>query len=83
MAQHNGSMNDLDKINWEAVEALDFRDHAIKDGKQAEFLLYKSFPIDLIDEIGVISNPIKIKTDEIVKDTVLENKISIKYDWYY
>jgi len=38
------SLNYLDKINWAAVEADDFHDTIIKDGKQAEFLIHKSFP---------------------------------------
>ena len=73
----------MDKLNWNAIESVDFRDPIVKDGKQAEFLLYKSFPIGLIDEIGVRSNPIKSLVDEIVKDSILENKVVIKSDWYY
>ncbi len=34
----------LNKINWEAVEAQDFRDPTVKEAKQAEFLVFDSLP---------------------------------------
>jgi hypothetical protein len=34
----------LDEINWEAVAARDFRPADIKEGKQAEFLLFNECP---------------------------------------
>lgn len=34
----------LDEINWEAVAARDFRPADIKEGKQAEFLLFDECP---------------------------------------
>lgn len=44
----------LKEIDWEAVTARDFRDSNIKEGKQAEFLLFDIFPWTLIDKIGTI-----------------------------
>ena len=34
-------LENLDKINWSAVENTDFRDMLVKEGKQAEFLIYR------------------------------------------
>src|SRR5208283_5134428 len=44
---------DLDKVNWDAVQSTDFRDMLVKEGKQAEFLVYESFPWHLVEKIGV------------------------------
>jgi hypothetical protein len=44
VAQFYNRPDDLDKINWRAVTATDFRDMIIKEGKQAEFLMHESFP---------------------------------------
>ena len=81
-AQFYNAPDDLDKINWSAIEATDFRDMLIKEGKQAEFLVYESFPWELVEKIGV--------HDSRIKDQVLEKlgnnlspEVSIERDWYY
>jgi len=48
----------LDQVNWAAIEARDFRDPTIKEGKQAEFLVEGSFPWSLVKRIGVHSQAI-------------------------
>ena len=35
-----GKLDKLEQINWDAVAATDFRAADIKEGKQAEFLVY-------------------------------------------
>ena len=46
----------LDKIDWKAVRAEDWRD--CKEGKQAEFLIEQQFPWELVARIGVRSQRI-------------------------
>ena len=82
-AEFYNNMADLNKINWEAVSSPDFRPPNIKEGKQAEFLVYETFPIDLIEQIGVINQSIKVQVEMIVKDSCLENKVKIYSDWYF
>jgi hypothetical protein len=50
---HFCDLHDLDRIDWEAVRANDFRPAEIKERKQAEFLLHGGFPCHLLDRIGV------------------------------
>lgn len=45
--------NDLNKINWKAVDSSSWQQ--CQDEKQAEFLLEKQFPFELIKQIGVYS----------------------------
>jgi len=54
IAQFFNSLNDLDQINWSAVTERDFRPMSVRDGKQAEFLVYESFPWELVEKIGVL-----------------------------
>ena len=37
-------LEQLDDIDWDAVKATDFRDPAIKEGKQAELLVERFVP---------------------------------------
>jgi len=43
-AEFYNNISDLDKINWDAVVSDDFTSPSVKDGKQAEFLMHRSFP---------------------------------------
>ena len=71
-----------DVINWSAVEATDWRDVAIQEYKQAEFLIFESFPLELVEKIGVCNHHIR---DQVIEK--LGNRasleVSIERDWYY
>lgn len=76
-------LNKLDKINWDAVNAQDFRDPMVKDRKQAEFLLYESFPIDLIESIGVQNSQMEEMVGEIISKSHQEIMVIRKPEWYF
>ena len=71
----------LDKIAWDAVQA-DYWS-SCKDGKQAEFLIERSFPWALVSRIGVWSPGIGAK----VRDTLLASRhrptVAVRRGWYY
>lgn len=71
----------LDEINWEAVQATDWRTH--KDGKQAEFLVERSFPWTLIEQIGVHSQTVYRQATNAVVGATHRPRIEVKRDWYY
>jgi ssDNA thymidine ADP-ribosyltransferase DarT-like protein len=52
------SLDQLGEVNWTAIEATDWRDPLIKDGKQAEFLVHDWFPWDLVEKVGVFNQNI-------------------------
>ena len=60
------SPDDLDQVNWAAVMATDFRDAAVKEGKQAEFLVHESFPWELVERIGVQNAAVLEQVNEIL-----------------
>jgi hypothetical protein len=73
----------LDEINWEAVAARDFRPMAIKEGKQAEFLLFDVCPWQLIERIGVIDAQTEQRVAAMLRQTGHRPIVSIQSGWYY
>ena len=73
-------LNDI--INWSAVEATDWRDAAIQEYKQAEFLTYESFPLGLVEKIGVCNNRIRDRVIDKLGDTP-SLEVSVEKEWYY
>jgi len=75
----------LDKVNWAAVQSTDFRDMIIKEGKQAEFLVYESFPWHLVEKIGVIDADIFEQVTQVVRGSYNAHLpvLNIEPTWYY
>ena len=49
---------DLVRIPWEAVANSDFRSEAVKEAKQAEFLIRDRFPWSFVESVGVRSQTV-------------------------
>lgn len=82
IANFYNDVNKLDKVDWTAVAETYWRDTKIQEGKQAEFLLYESFPWNLIEKIGVLDNDVK----EAVIQKVGKSRsdiVTIEKEWYY
>lgn len=73
----------LDEINWEAVAARDWRDENIKEGKQAEFLVHRSFAWNLISRVGVCSRPTYDQVQAALQKAGARVKVEIMPSWYY
>ncbi|HPI88466.1 MAG TPA: DUF4433 domain-containing protein [Spirochaetota bacterium] len=76
-------LNDLDHVDWHAINSTDFRNPGIKDGKQAEFLIQRAFPVALIDRIGVMDIRKKKEVDILLKSSSIGLQVEVKPDWYY
>jgi hypothetical protein len=82
-AQFFKSVDDLEEVNWGAVQATDFRDIAVKEGKQAEFLLWESFPWTLIENTGVIDARRCAAVGEVLASATHRPPVKIQQGWYY
>ena len=71
----------LDDIDWKAVKATDWRSR--KDGKQAEFLMEKSFPWSLVEHIGVHSLGAYRQAVNALAKGRHKPVVEVKTDWYY
>jgi len=55
----------------------------VKDGKQAEFLMYESFPWELVERIGVVDSPRKVGAEEVICSVVHKPLVNVESEWYY
>ena len=83
LARFYKSLEELDKVNWAAVEASDFRDMVIKEGKQAEFLVHDSFPWRLVEKIGVRDAKVAGQATQIVANTAHRPPVCVEPGWYF
>ena len=75
-------LEQLSEINWEAVQASDWRDHKRKEGKQAEFLVECSFPWSLVQCVGVCSPQTQHQVHEAFKTARHRPAVQLKKHWY-
>jgi hypothetical protein len=73
----------LDRLNWDAITATDFRDMLVKEGKQAEFLMFEAFPWTLVEKVGVIDRRIASQAASALADADYEPPIYVERGWYY
>jgi len=73
----------LDRVNWRAVAATDFRDPVIKDGKQAEFLVRTRVPWSLVEGIGVVDSEMAQHARDALGGATHRPEIRVQRSWYY
>jgi hypothetical protein len=73
----------LDQLNWEAIEARDFRAPDVKEGKQAEFLMYVGFPLDLVERVGVHSEAVAASVLRAFGSRTREPVVEVRPEWYF
>jgi hypothetical protein len=81
--QFRTGLDRLDEINWDAVAATDFRPADVKEGKQAEFLVERSFPWSLVERIGIHSQGIAPRVTAAMQGAAHRPRVEIRRDWYY
>jgi len=74
-------LRQLDQLDWKAIQTNQWKE--CKEGKQAEFLMERSFPWHLIESIGVFSVPIHRQVTNIVQAATHKPPVTIKSAWYY
>jgi hypothetical protein len=82
-ASFRSSLTQLSDVNWVAVAASDFREPAIKEGKQAEFLVHGSFPWSLVERIGVHSPAIRDRAAAAIATAPHKPRLDVRREWYY
>jgi ssDNA thymidine ADP-ribosyltransferase, DarT len=80
-------LDDLERIDWCVMKSrLWFdtdNDPNRKCKRQAEFLVYSSFPWDLIQEIGVINQSVQAQVRQILQQVNDFTSVNVYADWYY
>jgi hypothetical protein len=73
----------LTEVDWTAVESKDFRDPKIKEGKQAEFLMFDVFPWTLINQIGAINSTIGGQVETALTNAEHKPIVTVEPTWYF
>lgn len=71
----------LNKIDWNAVCAHDWQN--CQEKKQAEFLIERFFPWELVERIGVYSEAQYRQVSSALAAATHRPPIEVKRDWYY
>lgn len=83
-AYHFEDRNDLaclHELDWEAVHARNWGQ--CKEGKQAEFLVEREFPWQLVSRIGVMSKSTYTRAYSALQRASHRPKLEILPNWYY
>ena len=80
-AEDRCRLEQLDELDWDAIKANHWRDS--RDGKQAEFLVERSFPWTLVRRIGVLSRHIQERALDILQTADHRLEVEVRRDWYY
>jgi hypothetical protein len=85
--EDRSNLAQLHEINWDAVDARKWSglniSSMVKDGKQAEFLLERQFPWELVQRIGVISDAVAQLVGVAMGEAPHRPVIERRRDWYY
>jgi hypothetical protein len=79
--EDRNDLNQLDEIDWNAVGARNWS--GCKEGKQAEFLIEREFPWDLVSRIGVHSRATYDQVLTAVQGHAHKPVVEMKPEWYY
>ncbi len=82
-AQFRNDLGQLDELDWAAVVATDFRSSAVKEAKQAEFLVQESFPWSLVTRVGVSSPAIQAKAQAAIGAVGQGPSVVVRPAWYF
>lgn len=82
-AEFRRDVGGLEEIDWNAVANRDFRDPDVKERKQAEFLVKRSFPWPLVERIGVASSQVAQQVADVMAGAAHRPTVEIRRDWYF
>lgn len=77
------SRSDLAKLDWPAIANNDFRDAFVQQAKQAEFLIYESFPWELVDTIGTRSLDVAARANTAIAGSAHKPNVIVDRTWYF
>lgn len=83
LTEFRNRLEELEEIDWDAVTSEDFRDRQVKEGKQAEFLVYEFFPWHLVRRIGVETPSTKRRVLLALSGASYKPVVEILPQWYF
>lgn len=86
-ADYFSSLDDLDKIDWDLLNARDFRhdpeDPGKKDRYQAEALAHREAPVEAFIGIGCFNGNVKARIDKWLDERGKKLDVKVTPKWYF
>lgn len=79
--EDRATIEHLKDIDWAAVLARDWRGKM--EGKQAELLVERRFPWQLVERVGTHSLAVAHKVRDAINTAAHRPKVEVRHDWYY
>jgi hypothetical protein len=87
IAKFHDDHDDLDEIDWPLMQSKFWHnidaDPTRKERRQAEFLVYQSFPWSCIHKIGVYNKGIAQTVETIISQAAHKPDVCVEPKWYY
>ena len=84
LASFYNNINDLDKIDWNAVTEKNWQNPEIKARKQAEVLVFRFFPWQFVDELVEYNENMRQQVLTIMNNfPELIKPVRVERSWYY
>jgi hypothetical protein len=78
---------DLDQVDWSVMPSTFWNDTASypdrKRRRQAEFLVHRFFPWELVTTIGVMSEAVRMRVEAALSATTYRPVVRVQRGWYY
>ncbi len=81
--QYYSQWEQLNIIDWAAVAATNFSQTEVKAGKQAEFLLFDHFPVQLIERVGVANQQMLNQVRQRWLSVMNPPAVAVEPGWYF
>ncbi len=75
--------DDLNKIDWDSVNARDFRGRLTQERKQAEFLMHDCFPWSLVEHVGVFDQNRLMLANKAIVTSEHRPPVRVENSWYF
>jgi hypothetical protein len=80
-------LSDLSKVDWEVIRSWSWKntlaDLDRKRRKQAEFLVHKRFPLELVSRIGVFNRAKAELVTKLLEKSAHRPNVTVEPEWYY
>jgi hypothetical protein len=81
--EDSASLEYLNELDWQAIQARQWNQPAIREHKQSEFLVEEQVPWRLVERIGVQNQGARVRVENYLSTSGHRPPVEIKSSWYY
>lgn len=75
--------DDFEEVNWDAVAADDFRNSRVREWKEAEFLVKRFVPWELVERVGAHSKKVAQEAAMAIGEGAHRPSVEVCRGWYF